>query len=159
MTTLLNKQAPDFTLLNENSRKVTLSSFRGGPVVLLFYPFAFSSTCTDEMCSVRDNHAIYNSLKAKVLGISIDSHFTLKQWAELNKINFDLLSDFNKEVISAYGCMYEIFVPGIFDYKGVSKRSAFVIDKDGIVRYEEILEDARLIPDFTKILQAVERLS
>ncbi len=158
MSSLLNKPAPDFTLVSDKTKKVTLSSFMGEPVVLLFFPFAYSGTCTEEMCFMRDNLSKFNSLNGRVLGISVDSHFSLKAWGESMKLNFDLLSDFNKVVSKTYGCLYDVFVPGVFDYAGVSKRSAFVIDKAGIIRYEEILEDARLQPDYNKISQVLDSI-
>lgn len=155
---LIGKSAPDFSLRNHKNEIVSLQQFRGEPVVLLFFPFAFSGTCTQEMCNIRDNFSVFNALNARVLGISVDSHYALKPWAESMGISFDLLSDFNKEVSEAYNCLMEVFVPGVYDYRGVSKRSAFVINREGVVVYEEILEDARLEPDYNKILESLRAL-
>ncbi len=142
--------APDFTLYNSDKKQVTLSELRGGNVLLLFFPLAFTSTCTQELCGVRDNISWYNNANATVFGISVDALHTLAKYKEDQQLNFTLLSDFNKDVSSAYGSLYEIFG---YNMKGVSKRSAFIIDKEGIVRYAEVLENAGEIPDF-KAIQA-----
>jgi peroxiredoxin len=142
------QKAPDFVLYDSEKNKVGLSDFKGRNVLLLFFPQAFTGTCTKELCSVRDNIADYNNVNAQVLGISVDSIFTLAKYKEEQKLNFPLLSDFNKEVSEDYGSLYENFV---FDMKGVSKRSAFVIDGEGIVRYAQVLENAADIPDFKAI--------
>lgn len=115
--------------------------------MLLFFPLAFTSTCTTELCNVRDNLKQYEELDAQPLGISVDSLFTLGKFKEEQHLNFPLLSDFNKEASKAYGALYEDF----FGMKGVSKRAAFVIDKQGIVQYAEVLEDAGSLPDFETI--------
>jgi len=144
----IGQSAPDFTLYASDKTLVSLSGLRGNNVLLLFFPLAFTSTCTKELCSVRDNIAFYNNAKATVLGISVDSLHTLARFKADQQLNFPLLSDFNKEVSAAYGSLYEMFG---YNMKGVSKRSAFIIDKSGIVRYAEVLENAGAIPDFEKI--------
>jgi peroxiredoxin len=156
MNVEVGQQAPDFTLYNSEKKQVTLSELKGHNVLLLFFPLAFTSTCTKELCSVRDNIAWYNSINAKVLGISVDSLHTLARFKEEQKLNFTLLSDFNKDVSVLYGSIYETFG---YNMKGVSKRSAFVIDKDGIVRYAEVLDNASEIPHFDSIQQCLSRLS
>lgn len=148
--------APDFTLFDTEKKQVTLSELKGQPVLILFFPLAFTSVCTAELCSVRDNISWYNTLNAKVLGISVDSLQTLGRFKEDQQLNFTLLSDFNKEASAAYGSIYETFA---FNMKGVSKRSAFVIDKEGIVRYAEVLENAGEVPDFEKIRATLESLN
>ncbi len=140
--------APPFGLYDSEKNKVNLSDFAGQNVLLLFFPLAFTSVCTEELCSIRDNLAKYNQLHAEVLGVSVDSLHTLKRFKQDQQLNFRLLSDFNKEVSSLYGCLYEAFS---FEMKGVSKRAAFVIDGDGIIQYAEVLEDARKQPDFIAI--------
>lgn len=150
--------APDFTLFNQDAQPVSLSQFRGRNVVLLFFPLANTSVCTKEMCTFRDELKLYEDLDAQVLGVSVDSPFALKMFAEKNNYNFPLLSDFNKEVIAKYGAMYEVFVPGKFDFKGVAKRSAFVIDKDGKIQYLEILENAGDEPNYNSIKQTLEKI-
>ena len=142
------QQAPDFTLFDNTKNKVTLSDLKGNNILLLFFPLAFTSVCTKELCSVRDNIGMYNKANAKVFGISVDSLHTLAKFKEEQNLNFQLLSDFNKEASEAYGALYPVFG---YNMKGVSKRAAFVIDKNGIVRYSEVLENASEIPDFKAI--------
>jgi peroxiredoxin len=147
--------APDFTLYDTEKKQVTLSAQQGKNIVLLFFPLAFTSTCTKELCSVRDNISFYNNTNAEVFGISVDSLYTLKKYKEEQHLNFSLLSDFNKEVSAAYGSIYEMFSNNM---RGVSKRSAFVIDKQGIVKYAEVLDNAGEVPDFTAIQQVLSAL-
>jgi glutaredoxin-dependent peroxiredoxin len=144
MSLQIGNTAPDFTLYNTEKQAITLSELKGQNVVLLFFPLAFTSTCTKELCGVRDDIANYEGLNAKVYGISVDSIFSLGQFKKEQGLNFDLLSDFNKEVSTAYGCLYDQFV---LEMKGVSKRSAFLIDANGIIQYAEVLESAGDIPD------------
>jgi len=148
--------APDFTLRDTEKNKVTLSEQKGKNVLLLFFPLAFTSTCTKELCMTRDNIAAYNNLDATVFGISVDSLFSLQRYKEDQKLNFTLLSDFNKTASTAYGCLYEHFFN---DMDGVSKRSAFVIDKEGIVRYAEVLENASEIPEFDAITNCLKQIN
>lgn len=150
------QQAPDFSLYDSERKIVTLSGLRGENVLLLFFPAAFSSTCTKELCSVRDNISLFNQVNAKVFGISVDMLYTLAKFKEDQKLNFSLLSDFNKEVSESYGSLYEKFSYGM---KGVSKRSAFIIDKNGTVRYAEVLENASDVPDFDAILESLKLLN
>jgi peroxiredoxin len=147
--------APDFTLYDSVKNKVTLSDQRGHNVLLLFFPLAFTSTCTAELCSVRDNISFYNNVNAKVFGISVDALHTLAKYKAEQNLNFTLLSDFNKDISTLYGSIYEMFS---YNMKGVSKRSAFVIDKDGIVRYAEVLENASEQPNFKNITLTLESL-
>jgi len=157
MTTLtIGAKAPEFALFNTEKTKVTLSESLGKPVLLLFFPFAFTSVCTAELCEVRDNLAFYNDLNATVYGISVDSPFTLGKFKEEQKLNFHLLSDFNKEVSAAYGALYESFALGLL---GVSKRSAFIIDKEGIIQYAEVLENAGEQPNFEAIKETLKSLA
>jgi len=120
------QKAPDFTLFNSEKNKVSLSDFKGKNLVILFFPQAFTGVCTTELCSVRDNMNIYTGLNAQVVGVSVDSIFTLAKFKEEQQYNFPLLSDFNKTVSQAYGAFYDEFV---FEMKGVSRRAAFVVDK------------------------------
>ncbi len=149
MSLTIGQQAPEFSLYDTDKQKVTLSELKGSKVVLLFFPQAFTGVCTTELCSVRDNIAAYNAVQAKVYGISVDSVFTLSKFKEEQKLNFALLSDFNKTTSTAYGCLYTNFV---FDMEGVSKRSAFVIDEQGAIVYAEVLESAGDLPNFEAIL-------
>ena len=140
-----------FTLQNTDGTHVNITDYKGKNVVLLFFPLAFSSVCTDELCSIRDNMKIYESLKADVLAISIDSFFSLKAFKSSQNYNFTLLSDFNREVSDQFGVLSQDF----FGMKGVAKRSAFVIDEEQKIIYSEILEDAGNIPDFKKIQEVL----
>jgi glutaredoxin-dependent peroxiredoxin len=151
----VGSKAPLFTLYNSEKQSVSLSDYKGKNVLLLFFPLAFTSTCTKELCSVRDNISRYNDANAVVFGISVDSPQSLAKFKEELKINFPLLSDFNKEVSTAYDSLYATFSLGM---KGVSKRSAFVIDKDGVIQYAEILENAGEVPDFEAINNTLDRL-
>ena len=152
----IGQPAPDFTLFASDKTQVTLSDLKGQNVLLLFFPLAFTSTCTKELCSVRDNISWYNNANAKVFGISVDALHTLARYKDDQKLNFTLLSDFNKEVSRLYDTIYEMFG---YNMKGVSKRSAFLIDKEGIVRYAEVLENAGDIPDFEAINKSLELLN
>jgi len=157
MSIQAGQQAPNFKLFNTDKKEISLSDYREKNVLVLFFPLAFTSVCTTELCSVRDNIATYNNMNAVVLGISIDTAFTLGKFKEEQKLNFDLLSDFNKEASVAYGCLYKSFTD--MNMKGVSKRSAFVIDKVGTVRYAEVLENAGNVPDFQKINETLKSLN
>ena len=151
----VGQAAPDFMLYDSAKNKVTLSDLKGQNVLLLFFPLAFTSTCTAELCSIRDNIAFYNNVNAKVFGISVDSLHTLAKYKADQNLNFSLLSDFNKDVSSLYGSLYETFG---YNMKGVSKRSAFVIDKSGIIRYAEVLENASEQPSFKNIALTLESI-
>ena len=134
---------------------MSLKDLKGRIVLLLFYPQAFTNVCTKELCEVRDDIARYNGIDAQVLGISVDSVFTLVKYKEEQGYNFPLLSDFNKEVSTAYDTIYSEW---ILEMKGVSKRSAFVIDKEGVIRYAEVLESAQDVPNFEAIHQVLDSL-
>ena len=148
--------APDFTLFDSDKKKVSLTEHRGENVLLLFFPFAFSSVCTAELCAVRDNISKYDSVQAKVFGISVDSLYTLAKFKIDQNLNFTLLSDFNKEISYTYEAFYETFSYGM---KGVSKRAAFIIDKIGLVQYVEVLENASEQPKFDLIIKRLEELA
>lgn len=153
---LQGQAAPDFTLYASDKTQITLSELKGYNVLLLFFPLAFTSTCTKELCSVRDNIGWYNNVNAKVFGISVDALQTLAKFKEDQQLNFTLLSDFNKDVSKLYDTIYEMFG---YNMKGVSKRSAFVIDKAGFVCYAEVLENAGHVPDFAAINKTLEQLN
>ncbi len=149
--------APDFTLYDSAKNKVSLAGFRDkNNVLLLFFPQAFTSVCTKELCAVRDEIGRYQNEHVQVLGISVDSVFTLAKFKEEQHYNYPLLSDFNKEASTAYDALYSSFTD--MGMKGVSKRAAFLIDKKGIVQYAEVLENAGMVPDFTKIDHKIQEL-
>ena len=147
--------APDFTLPNSENQPVSLASFKGQPVVVLFFPLAFTGVCTAEMCTMRDAMGQYQGLNAQVLGVSVDSPFTLAKFKAEENLNFPLLSDFNKAAAAAYDVLYEDF----YGLKGVAKRSAFVVDADGKVAYAEVLEDAGQQPNYHQLQQTLRELS
>ena len=144
----LGEKAPNFTLLDTDRVEHSLSDYSGRNVVLLFFPLAFSRVCTTELCEVRDDLSQYNSLDVVILAISVDSLFSLQKFKAEQKYNFTILSDWNKETARAYDALYEEFILGM---RGVSKRSAFVIDGNGYVRFAEVLENAGQIPNFNSI--------
>ncbi|MBC3784699.1 redoxin domain-containing protein [Spirosoma utsteinense] len=146
------QKAPEFTLFNSEKKEVSLQDFNGRNVVILFFPMAFTSVCTAELCEMRDNISTYAALNTAILGISVDSPFTLAKFKEQENLPFDLLSDFNKETSEAYDTLYETFV---MNMRGVSKRSAFVIDRNGIVQYAEVLDNAGEVPSFTAIQETL----
>lgn len=150
------QKAPDFTLLDTEKNAISLSDLRGHNVVLLFFPLAFTSVCTAELCNVRDDIATYNNADAKVFGISVDSFFTLGKYRKEQNLNFPLLSDFNKEASFAYDVLYETFPS--YGMKGVSKRAVFVIDKKGVIRHLEICAVPGDMPDFTAIQNSLAQL-
>lgn len=155
MAAEVGSTAPDFTLMNQDRENVTLSSvLRDGHVVLAFFPGAFSGTCTTELCTLRDGMDGFRALHARVLGISTDTFFTLKAWGDQQKFGFPLLSDYNKDVIRAYG----VVNPDMIGLKNIAKRSVFVIDRSGTVRYREVLDDARNEPDYGKLKEALSKL-
>jgi peroxiredoxin len=158
MALKVGDMAPDFTLKSKNLtggfQEISLSDYKGKNVVLFFFPGAFTGVCTDEVCSITGGLKEYEDLGANVLGISVDSTFAQEGWTKQYNIKIPLLSDFNKEVIVKYGTRYP---DGVFlGMNGVSKRSVFVIDKEGKIKYSEILEDAGKLPDFEKIKDALK---
>jgi peroxiredoxin len=156
MSAIVGQKAPNFELPDQDKNMVKLESFKGKNVVLLFFPAAFTGVCTKELCQSRDELSFYNGMNAQVLGISVDMPFSLAKFKEANQLTFPLLSDFNKEAITAYGCKYDTWVAGL---KGVAKRSSFVIDKEGVVRFAQILETAGDYPDFDGIKKTLEGLN
>ena len=153
MSVEVGTEAPDFTLPNQDREPVTLSGFRGRPVVLAFFPAAFSSVCARELCTLRDGLSKLNDSEARVCGISVDTFFTLKAFRDHERLTFPLLSDFNKEVIVTY----DVVNPDMIGLHRIAKRAVFVIDGQGTVVYREVLEDARNEPDYEQVLDAVRR--
>ena len=154
MSVDVGSKAPDFTLTNQDREPVTLSALRGRPVVLAFFPAAFSSVCTKELCTFQDQLARLNQTTARVFGISVDTFFTLKAFQADQKLSFPLLSDFNKQVIRDYG----VFNEDMIGLKGIARRAVFVLDRDGVVRHREVLDDARNEPDYEKVFSALAAL-
>jgi glutaredoxin-dependent peroxiredoxin len=155
MSVDVGSRAPDFTLTSHERQPVTLSQQRGHPVVLAFFPAAFSSVCQKELCTFRDSMSRLNAAAAQVYGISVDTFFTLKAFHDQQELTFPLLSDFNKQAIRDYG----VFNEDMIGLKGIAKRAVFVVDKDGVVRYREVLDDARNEPNYDKVFEALKTLS
>lgn len=155
-TIAVGSPAPDFSLPPAPGReRVTLSALRGEPVVILFFPLAFSGVCTAELCRMAEDWSRWEGVGARVLGISVDSPFVNRKFAEETGVPFPLLSDFNKDASKAYGVLY----PDFFGLRGVSKRAVFVVDRDGRVAYSWVAEDADLMPPFDEVLAAVAGLA
>jgi peroxiredoxin len=152
MTLQVGDQAPDFKLFSSDLKEVSLKDFAGQKLVIQFFPMAFTGTCTTQLCTMRDSFGYYEGINAAVVGVSVDSPFTLAKFKEDQSYQFPLLSDFNKEVSQSYGAFYDEFV---FNLKGVSKRAAFVIDEAGKISYAEVLENAGDLPDFEAIKQVL----
>lgn len=156
MTVDVGATAPDFTLPDQDRQPVTLSALLArGPVVLAFFPAAFSSTCQQELCTFRDSLATLSALRAQVVGISTDTFFTLKAWSDQHRFGFPLLSDYNKDVIRAYG----VVNPDMIGLKDIARRAVFVIDSSGTVRHRQVLEDARNEPDYRAIEDALKTVA
>jgi peroxiredoxin len=152
MSVDVGSKAPDFTLMDQDRQAVTLSQQQGAPVLLAFFPAAFSSVCTKELCTFRDSLSVLNQARARVFGISVDTFFALKAFQEQQGLTFPLLSDFNKQVIRDYG----VFNEDMIGLKGIAKRAVFVLDPTGVVRHREVLDDARNEPDYQKALAALK---
>jgi peroxiredoxin len=156
MAVQVGQPAPDFTLWDNEKKQVTLSDYKGRNVLLLFYPLAFTSVCTRELCHMRDSLAEYNNMNAVVFGISIDSLYVQDVFRKQLNLNFPLLADFNKEVATAYDSLFDNFSN---DMKGVTKRASFVIDKEGIIRHAEILPSGGDYPNFEAIQACLKQLN
>lgn len=151
----IGDKAPDFSLFSSDKTLVHLHDLKGKNIVLLFFPLAFTSTCTKELCATRDDMGVYEKLDTEVLAISIDTPQSLARYKEDQKFNFTLLSDFNKEVIRSYDVIYEEYSLGM---RGVAKRAVYVIDNEGYIRHQEVLENAGLMPDLEAIKSALRNL-
>ncbi|MBL7922988.1 MAG: peroxiredoxin [Bacteroidia bacterium] len=152
----VGSRVPAFTVYDSEKQIITNETILGKSTLFLFFPAAFTSTCTKELCAVRDDLARYNALHVSVIGVSTDALFSLARYKEEQGLNFRLASDFNKEMSEAFGALYETFVYGM---KGVSRRAAFIVDPQGIVQYAEVLESAGDLPDFNAIQARLEELS
>ena len=152
----VGQKAPDFTMLSDEGKPVTLSKSLGrGPIILSFYVWDFTNVCQGQLCALRDSLGALQQMGATVFGISTDSHHSHRVFKQQNGINYPLLSDWNKTVTKAYGVQYDKF--GDFGLQGVSKRSVFVLDRDGIVRYRWVTEDPKVPPDHRRVLEEVKK--
>lgn len=155
MALQVGDKAPLFTLKNAAMEDVRLEDFSGQNLLLLFVPLAFTGVCTEEVCQMSAEVNAYAELGAHAVAVSVDSPFSLKAWADKEGIAIPLLSDFNKEVSAAYGAQYE----DLLGFKGVAKRSAFVVDGQGIVRYAWVSDDPKVLPDFAAIKACLQSLN
>lgn len=155
MAIQVGDKAPLFTLKNAAMEDVRLEDFSGQNLLLLFVPLAFTGVCTEEVCQMSAEVNAYAELGACAVAVSVDSPFSLKAWADKEGIAIPLLSDFNKEVSAAYGAQYE----DLLGFKGVAKRSAFVVDGQGIVRYAWVSDDPKVLPDFAAIKACLQSLN
>jgi peroxiredoxin len=156
MSLAVGTKAPDFALSTKTAdgpKQIKLSDNLGKKnTLLLFFPMAFTGTCTTEMCEVSGGLSAYSGMNAAVYGISGDNPFAQEAWAQKEKITVPLLSDYEHKVAKAYDVMYDSFLPQLnLGMAGVPKRSAFVIDKDGVIQYVESNDDAKQLPNFDKI--------
>jgi len=150
-------KASDFTLVNQDREKVTLSDYAGENVVLAFYPGAFTGGCTQEMCSIRDKIAELEDLNARIFGVSVNDPFSNKAFHEENVLNFPLLCDYSREVVKMYDVYHEDFA-GLAGYT-VAKRSVFILDSYGVVRYKWVTENPGVMPPYEAIKQQLALLA
>jgi len=153
----VGEKAPDFTLPDQERRMRSLSEFKGRKVVLAFFPGAFTSVCTKEMCTFRDSMSRFNDLDAVVLGISVNDPFTQKAFAEANNLNFTLLSDYNRETVKKYNVYHENFV-GLNGYTA-AKRAVFIIDREGVIKYKWVSDDPLKEPNYDEIIAELSKIS
>jgi peroxiredoxin len=156
MAVKVGDKAADFTLVDTDKKTRTLKEFRGKNVVLAFFPGAFTGVCTKEMCTFRDSMSRFNELDAQVLGISVDSPFANKAFATQNNLQFPLLSDYSRTVLKAYGIVHQGF--GGLEGYSAAKRSVFVIDKSGVVRYAWISDNPGVEPNYDEVTTALASL-
>jgi peroxiredoxin len=158
MVLRIGQRVPDLQLSDASEHERKLSEFlNNGNVVLVFFPFAFSGTCDKEMCTFRDDMGRFSDMGTQVVGVSVDSLYTLKVFAQTYNLQFPLLSDFNKEVSKAYDVLHDVWVA--HGYKGVSKRAVFVIDRKGILRYRWVTDDPDREPPYEEIQSSLSSIS
>jgi peroxiredoxin len=155
MAVKIGEKAPLFTLFDQNKSWVSLEQFRGNLVTIMFFPFAFTDTCLEDLKRVSEILNESGKPDTQFLGISVDSVFALSKFAEINEIGFPLLSDFNREVSRSYGVFYEEY---LFNMRGVSKKGVFVIGREGVLRYVEVLEKETNVPKFDEIRKILDSI-
>ena len=153
----VGQKAPDFTLYDSSNQETKLSDSKGKNVVLAFYPGAFTGVCTTEMCTFRDRFDSFNSMNAQVFGISVDGIFAQKAFSDANNLNFPLLSDYNRETVTAYGVALPNFA-GMDGYTA-SQRAVFVIDKEGVIKFKWVGENPGVEPDYDEVQRQVDQLN
>jgi len=158
MVLRIGQRVPDFSLVDSGGKERALSEFLSkGNVVLAFFPFAFSGTCDKEMCVFRDDLSKFSSVGSQVVGISVDSVYTLKVFGQTYNLQFPLLSDFNKKVSKAFDALHDVWVN--HGYKGVSKRAVFAVDKKGILRYRWVTSNPGEEPPYEEILSTLNKIA
>ena len=155
MALAVGSKAPDFKLFNTEKKEVTLSDFKGHNLVIHFFPAAFTGVCTAQLCNSRDELTFYTDLNVAVVGVSVDMPFSLSAFKAKLNLNFDLLSDFNKEMIKAYDMVQENFSVGL---KGVARRGVILVDKQGIIRYVEVTPGTGDQINFDALKEAASKL-
>jgi Peroxiredoxin len=155
MSIEVGTKAPDFALYDTDRKERKLSEFLGKKVVLAFYPGAFTGVCTKEMCTFRDSMSRFNDVNANVIGISVDPPFSNKAFAEQNKLNFPILSDYERKVVRLYGVFHDDFL-GLKGYTA-AKRAVFVIGTDGKVSYKWISDNPGVEPQYEEVIKAVQQ--
>jgi glutaredoxin-dependent peroxiredoxin len=154
----MGQKVPDFSLPDSEKAVRALSEFtQKGPVILAFFPFAFSGVCDKEMCTFRDSFGTMQETGAQLVGVSVDSVFALKAFAQTYNLQFPLLSDFNKKVVKLYGVLQDPWVG--MGYKGVAKRAVFLLDRRGMLRYRWVTDDPGEEPPYGEIVKATQRLA
>jgi peroxiredoxin len=148
MNPTIGKPAPDFTLPSTSGQKVTLSALKGTPVMLAFFPLAFSSTCTEEFCTMRDDYGAFDGRKVKILPISVDHTYSLKEYIAKYDLPVEMLSDFHREVSKQYG----VFMPE----RNYANRAYFLVDKDGVLRWSHVEENPGQRRQNSELLQAID---
>lgn len=153
----VGQRVPDVTLVSQERKPVKLSDVLGKPTVLAFFPGAFTGVCTKEACAFRDSMARFSSVNAQVIGVSVDSPFAQKAFADANRLNFTFLSDFNRQAVRAFGVEDPNFAGGLLP--GVAKRSVFVLDRDGMVRYKWVSDNPGVEPNYDEVAEAVKKVN
>ena len=158
MVLRLGQKAPDFALPDSEKKTRTLGEFtRQGTVILAFFPFAFSGVCDKEMCTFRDGFGALQEAGAQLVGVSVDSSYSLKAFAQTYNLQFPLLSDFNKKVARLYGVLQDPWVG--LGYKGVTKRATFVIDRKGALRHRWVTDVPSEEPPYAEVVKAAQKLA
>ena len=156
MSVAVGSPAPNFDLFDNARQRVSLAAQSGKTVVLAFFPAAFTAVCEKELCSFRDSLAALNGLNATVLGVSVDAPFANKAFADKNGLTFPLLSDYAREAVRAYGVAHDDFA-GLPGYTA-AKRSVFVIDPEGVVRYTWVAPNPGVEPNYDEVKAAVSQI-
>ncbi len=152
----VGQKAPEAEFVDTERKQIKISDFKGKTTVLAFFPGAFTGVCTKEMCTFRDSLSKFSSLDANVVGISVDSPFSNKSFKEANKLNFAILSDYNRDGVKAYGIELENFA-GLKGYTA-AQRAVFILDKDGVIKSKWIAENPGLEPNYDWVSREVEKL-